>query len=468
MSGYSVLSTALSGLTAAQRAMDVTSQNIVNANTPGYSRQQVRQSSVAPSLVANVHVGGNPTTIGGVQIDSVVRVRDAFLEANRAAAGGSRAALDAQTGALRGVETLISEPGDSGLQSSLDEFYASWGTLAGIGGGQSTSAAGSVVIANGKAVAAQLNTVATGITAQWNTSLGELRQTISSVNDATSQLAQLNQQIVANTDAGGRPVNELLDKRDQLVRTLAELAGGVASIQADGTASVAIGGATVVAANQSVTLAVGGGSGIADVATDPPAVLADGIAIDPPSGKAAGLLAAVKSDLPQLITQLDTVATAVRDAVNTVHTGGYTASGVPGGNFFTGAGALTLTVAVTGPADLATSSGATVTDSANAQRLANLSEDDEAREVLGAAGPSEQWRAMVSGLGGRIQGLSTATAAQNTILQTADAAVQADAGVSLDEEMTNLLMYQRAYQAATKVITAIDEMMDTLINRTNF
>ena len=82
----------------------------------------------------------------------------------------------------------------------------------------------------------------------------------------------------------------------------------------------------------------------------------------------------------------------------------------------------------------------------------------------GTAGPSEQWRALASGLGSKIQGLTSATATQKTILDSADAAVQSDAGVNLDEEMTNLLMYQRAYQAAAKVVSAIDEMMDTLIN----
>lgn len=466
MTGYSVLSTALSGLAAAQRAMDVTSQNIVNANTPGYSRQLVRQSSVAPSLVANVWTGGNATTVGGVQLDHVVRVRDSFLEANRASAGGAKSALDAQTGALQGVETLITEPSDDGLQSNLDEFYASWGTLANTGGGASTSAAGAVVIAKGQAVTAQLNTVATGITNQWNTSLGGLKSTIGAVNDAASQLAALNQQIVSNSD-GGDPVNELLDKRDQLVRTLGELAGGVASLQADGTASVAIGGATVVAGNQSVTLSVGGGSGLSDVATDPPTVLANGTVIDPPAGTAAGLLAAVRTDLPQVMTQLDQTAVALRDAVNTVHGSGYTPAGAAAGDFFTGSSALTMSVVPTDASQLGTSSGATTTDSANAQAIANLSEDDDARSVLGGAGPSEQWRALASGLGSKLQGLTSATAAQKTILDAADAAVQSDAGVNLDEEMTNLLMYQRAYQASTKVITAIDEMMDTLINRTN-
>ena len=466
MTGYSVLSTAISGLNAAQRGMDVTSQNIVNANTPGYSRQQVKLTSVAPSTVASFHTGGNATAVGGVQLESVARVRDAFLEATRAAAGGGKAALDAQTSALQGVESLVNEPSDASLQSTLDEFFASWQTLANTGGGNVSSAAGSVVLQHGRSVASQLNTVAMGIHQQWSTSLANLRSTVGSLNDATSQLAALNQQIVANSSGNGQPVNELLDRRDQLVRQIAELGGGVATVQSNGTATVSIGGTSVVYGNQSVTLSVGGGGGLSDVPTDPPRVLAGAITVQVSSGKAAGLLAAVGTDLPGIADGLDATARAVRDAVNAVHTAGFTPAGDAGADFFAGTGALDLSVLPTDPAELATASAAGVVDAANPQRMADLSEDGDARGVLGGPGPLEQWRTVVSGLGGKLQGLTSASAVQSTILGSADAAVEGDAGVNLDEELTNLLMYQRAYQASAKVITAIDEMMDTLINRT--
>src|SRR5690242_2518569 len=109
MSGFGALNIAITGMAAAQKAMDVTGQNVVNANTPGYSRQRVQLSSVAlptPSVVGNSQAG--------VQIDGTVRIRDAFLEATRNAAGSRMAALNAQADALTGAEQLLAEPGDGG------------------------------------------------------------------------------------------------------------------------------------------------------------------------------------------------------------------------------------------------------------------------------------------------------------------------------------------------------------------
>ena len=79
---------------------------------------------------------------------------------------------------------------------------------------------------------------------------------------------------------------------------------------------------------------------------------------------------------------------------------------------------------------------------------------------------AERWRSLAADVGTHVQGLGRALDAQKTVLAASDAAVESDAGVNLDEEMASLLTYQRAYQAASRVITTVDEMLDTLINRT--
>jgi flagellar hook-associated protein 1 len=467
MSGFSALNTAISGLNAAQRAIDITSQNIANVNTPGYSRQRVELSSVSGTTAAHFHTGGNAAILGGVQIDAVIRIRDTFLETARVNAGAAKAALDIRASTLTGAEGLLNEPGDDGLQAVLDDFFSSWHELAANPGTSQAAAAGQV-LQNANAVVTQLKFVSAGIEDRWNNARGELVTTVAEVNRAAADLAAVNQKILEGTVAE-RPVNELLDRRDTLVRTLGELVGGRVVISDDNTANVMINNITLVSGNLALPVSLGGATALSDASTDPPKLVIGAGALNVPvsGGKVAGLLAALGSDLPILSSQLDGVATSLRDAVNTVHAGGYTLDGDSGLDFFAGTSARDLTVIPTSSAQLAVSAEPGVVDGTNAQAIADLALDDRAQAVLnGESGPSVLLRALAADIGTKLQGLNRAADVQNSVFATADQAINSDAGVSIDEEMTSLLMYQRSYQAAARVITAVDEMLDTLINRT--
>ena len=165
MSGFSSLNTAVTGLAASQRAMDVAGQNIVNANTPGYSRQRVQLAEVASATSSSFFTGGG-TGVGGVTVAGVARIRDVFVEGARAAAGARQAALTSQTSRSTGAQQLLAEPGDTGLQATMDAFYSSWHDLA---NNPTDVAAGSVVLQRGIAVTDQLHTLANGIAGQWTT-----------------------------------------------------------------------------------------------------------------------------------------------------------------------------------------------------------------------------------------------------------------------------------------------------------
>jgi flagellar hook-associated protein 1 FlgK len=184
------------------------------------------------------------------------------------------------------------------------------------------------------------------------------------------------------------------------------------------------------------------------------------------SGSAAGHLAVLGTDLPSLAARIDGVATDLRDIVNAVHTTGFAKDGSPGGDFFAGTDALSLTVVPTAPDQLAITPAPGTVDGTVAMRIGDLSDDRVAESTLGRPGPSVQWRDLTTLLGVRVQSLKNAGDVQDSVVSAADAAVQADSGVNLDEEMTNMLQYQRAYQAAARVVTTVDEMLDTLVNRT--
>ncbi len=462
MSTFSTLNTAVSGLLAQQRAMEATGQNVVNANTPGYSRQRVSLSSVGVQTTTSLFTGSK-APVGGVNVDSVTRIRDAFVEGTRAAAGGRQQTLTTQNAVLSSVQTRLAEPGDTGLQAGLDAFYAAWHELS-LNPGD--GAAGSVVIQKALAVTDQFHSVSNGIGQEWNTARAKLSDVVSQVNQAASDLATLNGKIAEGV-ASQRPVNEMLDKRDQLVRTLSDLVGATATSTMDGTQSVAINGLTIVSGTYAEKITLGGGSDITTVTADPPTLLWKGTAIPVESGAAAGYLSVLRTDLPTLSRDVDGAAVALRDAVNTVHATGFTLSGAAGGAVFAGTDARSLTVTPTSPLQLAMASSATTLDGAVALKIGDLADDVSSSRVLGGtAGASARWRSLTTTLGVQLQSLGNAVAVQEAVVATADAAVAADSGVNIDEEMTNMLQYQRAYQASARVVTTLDSMLDTLINRT--
>ncbi len=467
MAGFSALNTAISGLNAAQRAIDTTSQNIANANTPGYARQRVQLSSIGATTSAHFYTGDTGTFIGGVQVDGVFRVRDTFLETARVNASASKAALDIQASTLSGAEGLLNEPGDNGIQSVLDTFYSSWHDLAqNPGDAQNQAASGAVVLQNANAVVTQLKFVSSGLEDRWEAASTDLNVSVGQLNQAAKDLAEVNQKIKEGVVAD-RPVNELLDKRDQLVQTIGELAGGRTVEASDHTVNVIVNGITLVSGNRAEQLTVTGATTLDQAGVDPPQIMLGSIKVPVSAGKTAGLLASLGSDLPTMNDQLNSVAVALRDAVNSVHSTGYTLGGDAGTDFFAGSGANDLTVIPTTGADLAVASAPGVVDGANALKIADLALDDQAEAALGGTpGPSVQLRGLAADVGTKLQGLNNAAAVQDTVLNTATAAAESDSGVSIDEELTSLLQYQRAYQASARVITAVDEMMDTLINRT--
>jgi flagellar hook-associated protein 1 len=461
MSGFSTLNTAVTGLAAAQRAMDVTGQNVVNSNTPGYSRQRVNLQEIGAPVTATLF-SGHGASFGGVTVTDVTRIKDAFIEGARAAAGGRRAALTSQTGALDAVQQMLAEPGDTGLQATMDAFYSSWHDLA---NNPTDVAAGSVVLQRGIAVTDRLHSVSSGIAGQWATAHDALVNVVAQVNQAAKDLAGVNAKISSGLVAG-LPVNELEDQRDLLSRKLAELVGGTAVVGQDGAASVSVNGVSIVAGTTSQQLTLSGSTTLTGAAASPPKIMWGTTTVPVDSGSAAGYLAVLGTDLPSALQKVDSVATSLRDMVNAVHATGFQADGTPGGLFFDGTDALSLQVVPTDPGQLATTPTAGTIDGSIAMKIGDLSDEQVQLQQLGTTGPTGQWRDFTTQLGVRVQSLKNAGTVQDTVVAATDTAVETDSGVNLDEEMTNMLQYQRSYQAAARVVTTVDEILDTLINHT--
>jgi flagellar hook-associated protein 1 len=466
VSTFSGLNTANTALAAAQRAMDVTGQNVANVNTDGYSRQRVELQSVGGSVTPAIWAVSNQ--VGqGVDSDQVTRIRDAFLEGRAQTEHAKTASLTTQTDALSQVEQSFREPGDTGIQAMLSNMWAGWGDVANapLDGGARTQ-----LLQRSQTLVAGMHSTSAALDAQWSQSRDSLQTLVTDANATASSIADLNQAIKGAAQAN-LPSNELQDKRDTLVLKLSEELGATATKMDDGTLTVTVGGTTLVAGNTALQLQLTGSTDPTQAAASPPVLkTAPGNTTIIPGGTADGALQTMTTIIPRYRSQLDAVAQQLANQVNVVQQQGFDQNGNAGRPMFddgkgttSGITAATINVALATPDLLAAASlspaaagGASSADGGNADALYQLR--------LDRAGSDANYRQMIVGLGVDSATTSGNLATQSVVSTQVDAARESTSGVNLDEEMTNMLQYQHGYAAAGKLVSTISSMLDDLMN----
>ena len=422
---FTGLQTALSGLQAAQAAIDTTSENISNANTAGYTRQRVNMvESGAMTIPALTQQGGGTQLGTGVSIQDISRIRDQFLDVQYRAQNTATSNANTNASELAQVQTAINEPSSDGLQSVMSNFWTAWtalGTTQNASTLQGVVDAGQTLASTFNAVAQQMQTVQSQASQQYATLTGANGQ----VQQDAQQIATLNAQITQATQAGQAP-NALLDQRDNLIDNLSSLAQVSVSTGSNGAVTINFGDAssplvsgTTVTWPQTLTSASGGQLG--------------------------SLLNLSSSTGPigSMLSSLDNVAGQVISSVNALQ---------PSSPFFTGTSASTIAVSAN-PSTVQTSSSST-SGADLAQSIGNL-----------AGGAADQsYAAFVAQVGNSVQSANSTQATQQAVLTAVSNQRQSVSGVSLDEEMTNLIQFQQAYQASARVMNAINSTLDTLIN----
>ncbi|MEJ8282994.1 flagellar hook-associated protein FlgK [Curtobacterium citreum] len=465
VSTFGSLATAYSGLAAARAGIDVTGQNIANAGTAGYTRQRVTQNSV-PATQTGFMRGTAALAGQGVSVDGIARLASLTLDVGVRVAAGSSAYADARATALSALETGLHEPGKDGLSAKLDAFWSSWSELA---SHPDDPGAASAVLGAAGTVAAALASGSKAVDAQWSSIRGTVAGQVTQLNDAAKQVADLNGRIRTALASGGT-ANELLDQRDQLTEQIATLAGGTTRTNADGTVDVLLGGNPLVQGTDARAVALGGGERLADGAAvtltwtsgSAGAVSLSGGSI----GGALAVLAPANGNgtggaLAQAAASYDAVATQLATTVNAVHATGTTPAGTTGTAFFALAAGVPaaqgLSVVPTDGSGLATRNAAGQLDDSFADALSRLG--------TGPGAADTTWATFVAGVGTASRSAATESTLTGLALTNARTQQQSSAGVDLDEENVNLLSYQHAYQGAARVLTAVDEMLDTIINR---
>lgn len=459
MTDFSGLSAAISGLHAHTRRIDVISQNIANVDTPGYHRQITDLTAVQSGRAGLF--SGPPGDHGGVET-SVRRQWDQILDGNAKRERSRASSLDEQASALSSLETKIGSLAGGGLADRLQTFFNGFDDLA---NNPSDPAVRNVVLGNAEAVASVMNAEGNAIDIERQGAVERVKVFVDQLNTLAEGIAQLDRNIIAGVATGDDP-NGLIDQRDRMATEVAAMTDVQVSYEMDGQIRISMNGHSLVADGQFSPVRV---ASAADPALAPLGY--ERISVETGAGRTLslqggaihGALAAANDLLPQQRVELDAVAASIATAVNTLHSAGTGLDGGTGRNLFDPVGTTALSFAVAAdiagaPARLAASDGSGPLDNSVALGLAELGTDP--------SGPAAGHGEMLAALGNRVRLLGNAAETAGLASGRADEALQNEVGVSLDEELADLMSAQRAYEASARMISAIDGMLDTLINRT--
>ncbi|PFG30619.1 flagellar hook-associated protein FlgK [Paramicrobacterium agarici] len=464
MSTFSGINTAYTALSAARLGIDLTGQNIANQRTEGYTRQRLSTSAMdAVAQAGRFSLGAVPGH--GVSVDGIVRLGDAVLDARVRDSLAASGFWSTRASAALTAEAAMAEPSEAGLSNQLSEFWSGWQDLA---NAPDSDAAAAVVLNGASVLTSQIAAGYDAVSSQWSSIRASVDRTVTGINVAADQIAALNGEIRSALNAG-RSANELIDQRNLLVQNVARDAGSTATLESDGTMTVRIGGNALVEGTNARHLVASGPTGIA--AGERVIVAWESrpdTAITLTGGELGGTLSVLApasegGTLAQLADSYNEVATALAESVNAVHRTGETPDGAAGGDFFaidpSGPAALGLSVVPGSRDELALASpGAGALDGSIADAISQIGQQGDSPDAI--------WTDVITSFGVATAGDVQRANLAETSAVTAVGAQQSVSSVDGDEETINLLTYQTAYQAAARVLTAIDEALDVLINRT--
>lgn len=451
MSGlYGTMWIALSGLQAQQAGLQTSTNNVANANTPGYSREVPILQEADPVIEGNVSFGQ------GVQVEGIQSLRSSLLDLQISDETQQQGSAQTYVNAMNQVQTLF--PDDTtGIGVQISAFFQSLNSLS---ANPSDLTLRQGVLTAASNMASAFNNTANQLTQTRQQLDLNAQQQVQQVNQITQQIAGLNLQL-SQLSSTGQDYASFEDQRGELIQQLSGLVD---------LSQVNTGNSVTLTTKQGASLVVGGqafalttatnSSGLQDIYS----AQGDDITGEISGGSLGGTLQARDQTIPDLQTQLDSLASGLVQSLNTAHQKGTDLNGNPGGNLFepiAGTGAAAgMTLAFTDPTLLAAGSDGTSGSNGN---IANLSAVAN-QAVSNGMTPTAAYSNMVFQVGSSVSDGTTEVNASTAMLQQLQQQQSSVSGVSLDEEASNLLLYQRAYQASAEAITAVNQMLQTVID----
>ena len=458
-----ILSMAGQALSTQQQAISVTSHNIANVNTPGYSRQELAMSTNVPSDSA-IGLMGN-----GVSPDAIERIYDRFINAQINNESQELGRWDAQKNAVESLEMIFNETDGSGLNEAMSEYWKAWQALTNNPAG---SAERQVLLTRAQILTSTFNKLDSDLTHSQQELDLAIAATVTDVNRLSAQLADLNQKIVAS-EIGTQNANDYRDQRDLVLKELSELIDLNAFEDANGSVSVLIaGGRPLVSGTASWQLSteLNVVSGLQDVVWLDNDGNSVNINNDISGGKLKGWLEARDVLIPDYLNRLDALAQTLVTEVNNLHQTGFDLNGIAGIVFFDGTGTaadIEVNASIVGDPGLIAASfdplpfPSAPGDNRNAVEIAKLQ-----HQLLmsgNTATFNDYYSSLVRDVGNEVLKSDSYYTHQSEMVAQLDNYRESVSGVSLDEEMINLIKFQNAYAAAAKLVSTADELMQTVL-----
>ena len=442
-------------LRAFQRGLDVTGHNISNVNTRGFSRQSIEFNETDPTTFFGMHA----LTLGtGVTVSGVNRIRDVFLDNRMFQTLGNQGRFQALSSGLNNIEPIFNETDGAGVSAALTQFFNAWSDLA---SNPNQPAALMGVQQAGQTLATKIRTAYRDLMTMRNQFQAQIGESLTEVDRLSARIYELNKEIKRRVGQGETP-GDLFDQRDLAIEDLSKLVDVNVQRKADGSVSVFTNGFTL--ADDFASYAI--------PKTFDPATytLTDGtrtIRLD--GGQIRGQMEAFNR-AGAYQAELDTLANSLRTEINTAHTSGINANGTTGINFFNDVlagpqtGAVDFDLSLEVKADIRNISAGTTGNSGDGGLALALSQKrDQASALLGNRKFGQFFSELVAGIGRDMRSAEASLDTENAVAQQIDLQRQSISGVSLDDEMANMLKFQRSYQAAAKALSIFDEVTEELI-----
>ncbi len=518
-STFGGLNTMVRGLYGNQVSLDTVGNNITNAATPGYSRQSVNLATTRPQTMPGIY--GDFKIGTGVDVDSVVRARDTFADRQYWKENSNLSNAATQQYTLSKIESVFQEPTDTGLQTVMNKFYKSWQTLSTNAGEYSNRV---VVRDTGKDLVNSMKHIKTqldDLIADNNTQLSLQKDMI---NQTLEQILSLNKQIVTLEAGSNGWANDLRDQRDLLVDKLSGYMKVDVTETSNGSYSITCGGTTIVDGNSRLEMDT---RVTTDPEYNIPIYTlvekSTGITMDVKDGSVKGIYDSI-DNVKTYLDQMTTMTAFLLNDFNEKHKAGFGLNDDTGINFFdakqnatdtdtdystlvyfngkwsTGGtitrdaeGNVTNVVGgthmtkvdilnalkvnsefdATGGTDkiAAKTKKSTGDDTEDTASGANASLLGDLLQVttsttLGNKSMSGYYTGMIGSLGIQAQEAERNVTNQETIVSQVEGWRQQVCGVNWDEELSNMIKFNKGYSACSRCLTTMDEMLDKLINST--
>ncbi len=432
--------------------------NMSNVNTPGYTRQRVLVSASAPLETVHYNIGS------GITAKTIDHVRDLFLTSQYRRESKSLGEWIYKEKSLAQIEMIFSEPGEQGLSAALDKFWEGWSELTAVDADSSTPR--EQILANTNALITTFHTMNRQLTDLMASTDSDVVSRVTDINQYSKQIANINR-LIASEELGGQNANDLRDQRDYLIDQLSQLVDVTTREEKNGTASVYISGLAIVEHADSFELGT--------IKDNREGAIKHHIVWKNTSteakikgGELKGLLDIRDKTITNYRNRLDEMAASLVSEVNRIHRLGTDLYGNTGHNYFDPAritaGTIQLNTGVASDSNrISASLSGELGDSSNAQAIYDAR--NASIMSFGTTSISEYYNSLI-GLSG-VESMEAKTFRSNyeILIQQIENSRESVQGVSLDEEMANLAKMQHAYNAAARVITTMDQALETIITR---